>query len=155
MLWFFTKQDREICEELLSGCKVELIVGIDFRRYTFCSVCLCGYFLCLCSAVFVCLFFPIYWLLKYAFTKQQKKPNHNSTLQMWLHLFWTGLNRTTMDLTLCKAVESRPMCELMRINSWPLWWPSSVIEMYGHRLLHAYSSSPQTVPDRYTKASSV
>lgn len=79
----------------------------------------------------------------------------NNTLWTWLHLFWTGWNGTAMDLTLCKAVERRPMCELMRINSWPLWWPSSVIEMYGHRLLHAYSSSPQTVPDRYTKASSV
>lgn len=29
-----------------------------------------------------------------------------------------------LDLTLSKAVQSRfgqPMCELMRINSWPLW----------------------------------
>lgn len=56
------------------------------------------------------------------------------------------------------AVESQcgqPMCELMRINSWPLWRPSSIIEMYGHCLLHACSSSPKTGPDIYTKASSV
>ena len=154
MLWFFTKQDREIWEELSSGCKVELIVNIDFCRYTFRSVCLCGYFLRLCSAVFFSLG---YWLL-YALTKQNKKKTKTHTLQMWLHLFWTGLNWTTMDLALRAAVTSgfgRPACELMRINSWPLWWPSSVIEMYGHRLLHAYSSNPQTVPDRYTKASSV
>lgn len=81
---------------------------------------------------------------------QNKQKNTNVTPSV---LDWFAV-----DLTLSKAVETRfgqPMRKLMRINSWPLWWPSSVIEMYGHQLPHAYSSGPQTGPDRYTKASSV